>query len=351
MDCPYNAIQMVERDDGTPHKYVAIEDPSLCVSCGICVGSCDAVAITMGDIPPVMLWEEVSSCLMAAKTERGVEQLKVVFTCERHAAHGAKAYLEHSANIPEGMEVEVITLPCVGTAPPDLLTRTLDAGVAEVLVVGCPPDDCANREGNYWAEQRLIRERVPRLKRPYAYAPISAYWLPPDDFSQAIEAGMLPTEDNGGGQSVDYLEQRRMFTELSWRNYIIAFLLLAAVMVLQVLLTDLPINHYPDPPPAMTQAIVADLVEPIGRTSYISTILGPELALTLEVDGQLVYNEMVDTADLLQAKSTPFYFEHELDPGDHQLRLTLADDDSDITFVLFDEQVPLEAGQIFRYGQ
>jgi ferredoxin len=84
VDCPYNAIQMVEREDGKPHRYIAIEDPSLCVSCAICVGSCDVVAITMGDIPPVMLWEEVS-------------------------------------------------------APPDLLTRALDAGVDEVQVVGCPP--------------------------------------------------------------------------------------------------------------------------------------------------------------------------------------------------------------------
>jgi ferredoxin len=350
MDCPYGAIQMVERDDGKPHKYIAIEDPNLCVSCGICVGSCDAVAITMGDIPPVMLWGEVFSRLQKVKTVSTVGQLRVVFTCERHAAHGAKAYLEHTANVPEGMEVEVITLPCVGTAPPDLLTRTLDAGVAEVQMVGCPPDDCTNREGNYWAEQRLIRERVPRLKRPYANAPISAYWLPPDDFSQAIEAGIPPTVDNDDGHLLDNLEQRRMFTELSWRNYIFAFLLLAAVMVLQVLLTDLPINRYPDPP-AMTQAIVSDLAEPIGRDSYISTTLGPKLALTLHVDGQSVYGEIVDTADLLQADSTPFYFEHELPPGDHRLRLTLEDDNSHTTFVLFDQQLPLEAGQIFRYGQ
>ena len=58
-----------------------------------------------------------------------------------------------------------------------------------------------------------------------------------------------------------------------------------------------------------------------------------------------------ETAVLLQAKSTPFYFEHELLPGDHRLRLTLADERSDTTFVLFDELVPLEEGQIFRYGQ
>ncbi len=253
------------------------------------------------------------------------------------------------ADVPQGMAVEIITLPCVGTAPPDLLVRSLDSGIAEVQVVGCPPDDCTNREGNLWAEQRLVRERVPRLKRPYANAPISAYWLPPDDFAQAAAAAPLPAH-NGEAEPVDYLEQRRMFKELSWRNYIVAFLLLAAVMVLQVLLTDLPLTLYPDPP-AMTQAIVSDLAGPIGRTSYISGTLGPALALTLEVDGEPVFTDSYETAVLLQAKSTPFYFEHELLPGDHRLRLTLADERSDITFVLFDALVPLEEGQIFRYGQ
>lgn len=350
LDCPYGAIQMVERSDGKLHKYLAVEDPSLCVSCGICVGSCDVVAVTMGDAPPVMLWEDISTHLTLAKKRNPTNLLKVIFTCERHAAHGARPYLDHSASLPEGIAVEVITLSCVGTIPPDLLSRTLDQGVSEVQVVGCPPDDCTNREGNLWTEQRLVRERVPRLKRPYANAPITAYWLPPDDFYLALEATpTLPVTNNGDDSQVDFLEQRRINKDLNWRNYIVAFILLAAVMVLQVLLTDLPLTRFPDPP-AMTQAIVADLAQPIGRSSYISTILGPELLLSLEVDGQPVYHEIVNTAELLAVNSTPFYFEHEMTPGDHQLRLILVDGVSDVTFVLFDEKVPLQAGQIFRYG-
>jgi len=100
----------------------------------------------------------------------------------------------------------------------------------------------------------------------------------------------------------------------------------------------------------MTQAIVADLSEPIDRTSYISTVLGPQLRLTLQVDDQVVFRDIVDTADLLSANSTPFYYEHELAPGQYQLCLTLEDDSTDIIFVLVDEPVSLEAGQILRYG-
>ena len=108
-------------------------------------------------------------------------------------------------------------------------------------------------------------------------------------------------------------------------------------------------TQYSDPG-AMTQAIVADLAEPIDRTSYISTVLGPQLRLTLQADDQVVFRDIVDTADLLSANSTPFYYEHELAPDQYQLRLTLEDDSTDIIFVLVDEPVSLEAGQIFRYG-
>jgi hypothetical protein len=275
--------------------------------------------------------------------------LSVVFTCERHAAQGARAYLDKSAAMPANMDLEIITLPCVGSAPPDLLTRTLDAGASEVRMVGCPADDCTNREGNSWAEQRLVRERVPRLKRPYANAPITAYWLPPDDFSQAVEAKMPAPLDNGDGEIVDYLGQRHMFKEVSWRNYFVAFFLLALVMALQVLLTDLPVSLYAHRP-AVAQAIFADLAEPIGRNSYISSTLGPELALTLTIDDEAVFSESYQTADLLGAESTPFYFEHELAPGEYHLRLDLADQKSKTTFVLFDENVPLEEGRIFRFG-
>ncbi len=102
MDCPYGAIQMVERTDGLPHKYVALEDPNLCVSCGICVGSCDTAAVTMGDIHPAMVWADVSSRLALAKAVHGAEPVKVIFTCERHAAHGAGPYLAHAGGCSTG---------------------------------------------------------------------------------------------------------------------------------------------------------------------------------------------------------------------------------------------------------
>ena len=39
-DCPYGAVAMQPRSDGTRYTHEAVVEPSLCLSCGICVGAC-----------------------------------------------------------------------------------------------------------------------------------------------------------------------------------------------------------------------------------------------------------------------------------------------------------------------
>ena len=351
VDCPYGAIEMVVRSDGKRHKFIAVENPDLCVSCGICVGSCDVVAVTLGEIQPERLWQNVSSRLTRGKAA-GFEQPGIIFTCERHAAQSAAPYLSGTYSTDNGQGFEIIALPCVGTLPPDMLGRTIAAGASEVKVVGCPADDCTNREGNLWTEGRLVRERLPRLQRPYVNMPIFAHWVPPDDFDLALNASdqVIVDYESSEGYENPNLTQRRILKDITWRNYIVAFVLLAVVMITQVLLTDLPFTRYSNPP-AMTQAIIADIASPIDRSSYISTILGPELELSLQINDQVVFSERYDTSKLLDAESTPFYYEQELEPGRYEIILEIVDNSTDITFILVDETVDLDAGQIFRLGR
>jgi formate hydrogenlyase subunit 6/NADH:ubiquinone oxidoreductase subunit I len=347
LDCPYGAIEMVERNDGKRHKYIAIEDPGLCVSCGICVGSCDGVAVTMGNTPPSALWDTVALQLTLAKMKSPIDELQVVFTCERHAVHGARPYIEHSAENENGKLIEVIELPCVGSAPPDLLARTLDEGVANVHIIGCPADDCTNREGNIWLEQRITRERLPRLKRQYADAPITASWLPPDDFNLGIASIPSIEKESADGEApaIDYMSLRQMNGDLTWRNYLVAFLLLALVLMIQVLLTDLAFSPYQDKD-AAGQVVIADLAAPIGRTSYISSTLGPSMYLHLEVDGEVVVQDSLQTATVLNSSTHPYFEEFDLSVGNHQLRLSLTDPATATSFVYFDALVVVSEGDI-----
>ncbi len=345
LDCPYGAIQMVERHDDKPHKYIAIEDPALCVSCGICVGSCDGVAVTMGSDSPEIIWDTVAARLALAQAKAPEGGVKVLFTCERHAAHGARPFLAPDA-APTTPAVEIITLPCVGTAPPDLLVRTLNAGAAAVQVVGCPPDDCANREGNLWTEQRLIRERVPRLKRAYANAPIMAAWLPPNDFPQAITMQpVTAVNPETGLEEPDYLASRRMFLPFTWRNVATAFGLLALVMLIQIILTDLPFRPQPAQP-VVLQIALPDPTAPFGPGNEAA--LPPAASLELAVDDDLLYSRPL-TSDELRA-AAPIFSEHPIPPGEHHVQLRYTDETTRLTLVLFDETAVLPPGRILRLG-
>ena len=44
-DCPYEAIEMVDRDDDSKFKRLAVVDPGRCSNCGLCVGACAFKAI------------------------------------------------------------------------------------------------------------------------------------------------------------------------------------------------------------------------------------------------------------------------------------------------------------------
>jgi ferredoxin len=346
LDCPYGAIEMVERNDGAPHKYIAIEDPSLCVSCGICVGSCDDVAVTLGQIPSMAIWDTVAGRLALAKLKSPIDEVQVVFTCERHGVHGGRSYIDNKFENPNGKLIEVITLPCVGSAPPDLLGRTLDEGVANVHIIDCPADDCANCEGNIWLEQRITRERVPRLKRPYANAPITGSWLPPNEFDLGLASIPAPlTSDIENQTPIDYMAQRQMFNDLTWNNYMVAFFLLGLVMIAQVFLTSLPYSPFQEEY-ASGQVVIADIGAPLGRNSYISSILGPSLALQLEIDGEVVMEDLIQTSSILDNEDYPYFKEFRIIPGRQKVRLSLIDHTTATSFVYFDAPVVVSEGDL-----
>jgi ferredoxin len=347
---------MVERDDGRPHKYVAREIVDRCVSCAICVGSCDVLAVTLGEAMPETLLGLVAeraarvapalAIASPAAIDLDLAHLRgarVVFTCERHAAHGARPYLDGRRTPPDGPAV-IVTLPCVGAAPPDLLARALAAGAAGVRVVGCPPEDCANREGNTWAEQRLTRQRLPRLRRPYIDAPVVADWLPPDAFGRAFE-GAAPAAKI----SVDPVAARRMPRAFAWRPFGAALALVAVALLAQILLTDVPLRAYPDRP-AVVQLVSGDLGAAFANLTAGETLDGV-YRLELQVDGVERFGRSFTAEALLgQAtdEETAFFHELTLPPGEHDLSLRLVGETSGATFTLFDGRVAAVAGQIVQ---
>jgi ferredoxin/cytochrome c551/c552 len=349
-DCPYRAITMVDREPGASHKYLAVIDPKLCVSCGICIGSCPPLAITLGDKPAEPLWQQT----VVRAAQDVAQPVRVVFTCERHGQQAGRAFLDpvearyfgaHGEAPPTsvgGVHVEVIPLPCIGMAHPDLARDALRAGAAEVQFVGCPPEDCANREGNLWLQERVDRQRLPRLRRELAGAPVSAGWLPPNDFPRAL-AG------EGRGPATTYTLG---FDKLDRRGLAPALGLLFVVLALSILATMVPYR-----PPASAQAQVSvSLVHrsgypvvPAGDPAIIDQPPDPSQAapvrLVVEVDGDVLleqtYAQRGDAEDPVQVLE-----QLAIAPGEHQVRVLLFDQkDQAEPRVLADRQVTLAAGQ------
>ncbi|MBI5081969.1 MAG: hydrogenase iron-sulfur subunit [Chloroflexi bacterium] len=247
----------------------------------------------------------------------------MIFTCERHSRDSFDG------------DAAVIALPCVASVHPDLIARTLDAGASQVQIVGCPPNDCAQREGNVWQEERLTRQRLPRLKRAYENAPLTRLWLPPNEKIKTSGSSIL-------------------FPKLTARNYGVAFALIAAALFVQVLATNLFTQPYASHlANAQVQIILADPAEPFGTVSDLPASRLEEFPtdLVLEVDGAIIFEKAASARDLFSGNLPALFETFPLTPGAHHLRLSYQRRDRLIIFLLFDRTVTLHGGEVLIIPQ
>ncbi|MBI5711801.1 MAG: hydrogenase iron-sulfur subunit, partial [Chloroflexi bacterium] len=345
-DCPYNAIVMLPRTDGKPHKLIAVENPNLCVSCGICLGSCDGMAVDLSDLKASSYYRSILSRIRAAKTKSG-EAVSVVFTCERHATHGASE---------KAGFYELIVVPCVGDLHPNVVGQSLDAGASEVKIIGCPRGDCAQREGNLWIAARLNRTRPPRLKRDYIDKPITTVFAPPNEFASALSQTSEVSKTSEVSTSA--------VSKPTPVNFLRGGILLAIVLAVQVFFTDIPYQPY-----AANESLLELGVRNNGEMRQAKKQLtGVELAqlshdeqvkylneqqaagryptrLRLEIDGKVVLEETYAPLGLRSEGSSYAYGKFLVEPGEHAIKLSLDDSGGELKTVL-DKKVKFESRQI-----
>ncbi|HTI03830.1 MAG TPA: hydrogenase iron-sulfur subunit [Gemmatimonadales bacterium] len=155
IDCPYEAIAMIARPGGTEGGRSALVGhvtPELCVSCGICAGSC----APMGVGPAGRTGRDQLAAIRAFIAARplGARDV-VVVACDR----GAGGIVHDPAP-----GVRVWPISCAGNLHTSVVELLIRAGAGGVLVAACPPRDCWNREGAKWTEQRLFHDREAELQ-------------------------------------------------------------------------------------------------------------------------------------------------------------------------------------------
>jgi ferredoxin/coenzyme F420-reducing hydrogenase delta subunit len=149
-DCPYDAIEMIERTDGGTGS-VAFVKTDLCTSCGICIGSCPPMAIgPMG----VTARDQLADVRALLRDKQPGSNDVVIVGCEWSAAR-----VEAERN-----GAYFLPVPCVGAMHSSTVEHLLRGGAGGVLVVGCAEHDGRTREGVTWAKERLFEGRKADLK-------------------------------------------------------------------------------------------------------------------------------------------------------------------------------------------
>ena len=173
VDCPFSAITMQPRSDAAPFDREAVVDPDLCMSCGICVGSCPtatpfrrAAALKAGielpDVPLDALRERIEALGPAPDADDRV----LVFRCQ------------HSAPIPTlPAGASVLELPCVGMLPPSFIDLAISRRFAAgMMLAGCGEGACYHRMGIRWTQERIGRARDPQLRERVSRERIGFSW-------------------------------------------------------------------------------------------------------------------------------------------------------------------------------
>jgi coenzyme F420-reducing hydrogenase delta subunit len=142
---------MVERTSRRS-ELVARVDPDLCVSCGICAGSCGP----MGVGPPGRTGRDQMAATREFVSALGKDAPPaVVIAC----AYGAG---RHAGSTVAG--ATIVPIDCCGNLHTSVVETMLRAGVGGVLVAACPARDCRNREGPRWIVERMYQSREARLQ-------------------------------------------------------------------------------------------------------------------------------------------------------------------------------------------
>jgi quinol-cytochrome oxidoreductase complex cytochrome b subunit/coenzyme F420-reducing hydrogenase delta subunit len=179
-DCPYGAIVMGRRTDAKPFEQQAVVRPAICVSCGICTGSCPTA----------------TPFRRASKLVPGIDLGWLPLVAVRERTHRAAAKLTGAGRVlifgcSHGLNVEKfgdagtagISLPCTAMLPPAFIDYVLSRGLADgVVITGCRDGECNYRLGPRWTDERLDGVRDPRLRERVPRERILRVWAAPTDW-------------------------------------------------------------------------------------------------------------------------------------------------------------------------
>jgi F420-non-reducing hydrogenase iron-sulfur subunit len=99
----------------------------------------------------------------------------VGIACERSVDF--EGQLDANGYLLDNPSVRVIKVPCSGQIQPIMLETALKNGASGTFALGCRMGDCHYREGNKFCRDRLVGQRMPKLKPSVDKKRVQGYWL------------------------------------------------------------------------------------------------------------------------------------------------------------------------------
>jgi ferredoxin len=173
-DCPFSAITMEPRSDGSAYEKEAVVIADNCTSCGICVGSCPTATPfrTKSELSPGIELPQDPIKLLRENTIAASEKLS---GDDRVIVYGCQNSLDPKAVT--DANVGVVTMPCIAMLPPSFIDFVLSRKLADgVFLTGCRDGDCTFRLGIKWTDARIAGERDPMLRKRADQNRVQKYW-------------------------------------------------------------------------------------------------------------------------------------------------------------------------------
>jgi ferredoxin len=193
-DCPYDAIQMVPGKHPEKHPLRADILPSLCVSCGLCAGSCSSLAI--GPESRTATHQLASARQLVADTEKP-EKRTVFVACRNNGEIPARLRERFGRN----GSVAYFDVDCVGTLHPGTVSY-LGGHFGAAVILGCPAQNCVHREGALLADLRILGGRNPAIPGRIAQLPVHAFHYATGewpDIAAVLDGVTTSTRPGGSG--------------------------------------------------------------------------------------------------------------------------------------------------------
>ena len=207
-DCPYEAIDMLERNG----ERKAILSPEKCVGCGICIGSCGEHAITHPFFPQLNF---------------GVNQKSdvTIFSCSYFPKF----------EIPGNIKTTHYQVPCTGSIMPKDVQRILEQNSNKVAILGC--EDCYYRLGKTWTINRFLRRRAPSFSRKFDAARVMHFTLTQYSKEKLIDFASAPLNDDIKKNEFSIVDHKKT-------KPVFAVLILAAFFALMIPLSRTVVHFF-----------------------------------------------------------------------------------------------------------